>query len=116
MKKKMTSRERRAEERRILAEMDAAMAEQTPSESGKTVTAEQVETPKKNRGYDSSMPEQVHCKRCKTLMENGVCPLCGFRIYVPVSEEKRKKIRLWVGAVAIAVFLVLFVILQFSKK
>lgn len=116
MKKKMTSRERRAEERRILAEMDAAMAERTPSESGKTATAEQTETPKKDRGYDSSMPEQVHCKRCKTLMENGVCPLCGFRIYVPLSEEKRKKIRLWVGVVAIAVFLVLFVILQFSKK
>ena len=36
--KKMTSRDRRAEERRILAEMDEAMAKQKPAEQPQTTT------------------------------------------------------------------------------
>ena len=107
MKKKKTARERRAEERQILAQMNEAM------EGQETKTS--AEKPKKQRKYDSSMPEKVHCKRCRTLMENGVCPACGFKIYVPMDEEKRKKIKLVVTVVAIAVFIALFVALQFKN-
>ncbi len=55
-------------------------------------------------------PEQIHCKRCKTLMEKGVCPNCGFRIYVPMEETKQKKIRLISSAILIValILLVLF--------
>lgn len=116
MKKKLTARERREQERKILAEMDAAMSENDSVDESVVKTkrgdaAEKKKTPK----YDSSMPEKVHCKRCKTLMENGVCPTCGFKIYVPMDEGKRKKIRLIVATVAVVVFVVLFVILQFKK-
>ena len=112
--KKMTSRDRRAEERRILAEMDEAMAKQKPAEQPQTTTP----TKKKARSinhYDDSMPQKVHCKRCKTLMENGVCPACGFTVYVPMSEEKRNKIKLTLTVVAFVVFIVIFVALQFKK-
>lgn len=113
MKKKMSPRERRAEERKILAEMDAAMSEKR-ADSSNTVQNEPLERTN-TRKYDSSMPEKVHCKRCKTLMENGVCPLCGFKIYVPMDEEKRKKIRLGVAVVAVVVFIALFIFLQVKK-
>ena len=116
MKKKMTSRERRAEERRILAEMDAAMSENKAAEGENLDSNKQSQALQKERKYDSSMPERVHCKRCKTLMEQGVCPTCGFKIYMPMDEEKRKKIRLWVTVGAVAVFVVLFVMLQFTKQ
>ena len=113
MKKKTTARERRAQERQILAQTDEAMAGQPKQEK----TAKQVQNPPKKqaRKYDDSMPQQVHCKRCRTLMENGVCPACGFKIYVPMDEEKRKKIKLITTVVAVAAFIVLFVALQFKK-
>ena len=109
----MTARERRAEERQILAKMDEAMAEQET----KTSAEKPKQQPKKEpRKYDSSMPSQVHCKRCRTLMENGVCPACGFKIYVPMDEEKRKKIKLAMTVVAVVVFIALFVALQFKNN
>ena len=48
-------------------------------------------------------------------MENGVCPACGFTVYVPMSEEKRNKIKLTLTVVAFVVFIVIFVALQFKK-
>ena len=80
-----TREEKREEERRIIAEMESAM------------------------------PQKIHCKRCKTLMENGVCPVCGFRIYVPMDERKRKKVRIIVAAACIAVFAALFLIFGLHK-
>ncbi len=88
----MSRKEKKEEERRILAELDEA------------VEKEQAET--------QPQGEKLHCKRCKTLMENGVCPACGFKIYVGMSEEKRKKIRTAVTCVCLGVFLILLVILQ----
>ncbi|MBR2023888.1 MAG: hypothetical protein IJ996_05185, partial [Clostridia bacterium] len=64
---------------------------------------------------DENMPEKLHCKRCKTLMENGVCPTCGFTVYIPMQKEKRNRIKVVVTAVLMAVFVVLFVIMQFVK-
>ena len=113
MKKKTTARERRAEERKILVQMNEAMSEKqekTPSEQSKKQQKKQ-----QTRKYDDTMPEKVHCKRCKTLMENGVCPVCGYRIYVPMAKEKRDKIRTIVAAVCMVAFIVLFVLLQAKK-
>lgn len=118
MKKKTTARERRAEERQILAQMDEAMARAEQPQREKDSAAQPKKQPKtKNtRKYDDSMPQQVHCKRCRTLMENGVCPACGFKIYVPMDEEKRKKIKLITTVVAVVVFIALFVALQFKNS
>ena len=66
--------------------------------------------------YGGVQPETVHCRRCKTVMENGVCPTCGFKIYVPMDEQKRKKIKAVGTAIGFAVFIVLFVVMQFMKN
>lgn len=109
---KQTRAQKRAEEARIIAEMDAAMQEQAQAQQ----QTDETPTPQKRRSfYDSTTPEQVHCKRCKTLMENGVCPACGFKIYMPMDSEKRDKIKLVTTIVGFAIFFVIFIILQFKK-
>ena len=65
--------------------------------------------------YGAYAPSQLHCKNCKTLMENGVCPTCGYKVYVPMSKEKREKVKTVVTAVAVAVLIAVFVIIQFLK-
>lgn len=52
-------------------------------------------------GYE---PKQIHCKHCKTLMENGVCPNCGFKMYVPMDEKKQRRIRLILGGILLVGF------------
>jgi hypothetical protein len=54
----------------------------------------------------------IHCRRCRTLMENGVCPDCGFKMYVPMSDEQRKKIRKAGTIVGFIIFAVLYAILK----
>ena len=61
------------------------------------------------------MPETLHCKRCKTEMKDGVCPACGFRVYVPMDEKKQNKIKLVLTCVFMAIFVVLFVVLQIKN-
>ena len=102
---RQTREERRAEEKRIIAEMDEAMGIKANPQKG--VEAEnQV-------GKYATKEQTIHCKRCKTTMENGICPVCGYRVYTPMDEQKRKKIRIIVGAVCVVVFLAAFLILRF---
>ena len=54
----------------------------------------------------------MHCRRCKVALKNGVCPLCGFRAYQPMDENKIRKIRMITGAVCLIAFAILFVILN----
>ena len=124
---KKTREEKRAEEARIIAEMNEAMQDlqaQNVAETDEktdieqTVKTAKIKTKKKQKTVpiaDELMPEQLHCKRCKTLMENGVCPTCGFKVYIPMETEKRNKIKLVVTAVAMVIFAVIFVVLQFKK-
>ena len=56
--------------------------------------------------------QTIHCRRCRTLMENGVCPDCGFKMYVPMSDEQRKKIRKAGTIVGFIIFAVLYAILK----
>ena len=93
-------KQRKEEEQRIIAEMEEAMKEER---------AKTEETP------SNIQTESYHCYRCKTLMENGVCPTCGFKMYVPMSEEQRRKIQRIGTIIGLAVFLVLFIILQLTK-
>jgi rubrerythrin len=114
---------RREEEQKIIAEMEQALKEQgieTPTQKRERKSEKTAQPPKKKRrgmfgGQDDITPQTVHCKRCKTLMENGVCPTCGYKIYMPMDEEKRKKIRTVVSVVCVAAFVVLFLILQLKK-
>ncbi len=109
------SKKRREEEKRILAEMDEAMKETQTEES--TSVEEREKQPKKYKFFgvlEDKTPEKIHCRKCKTLMENGVCPTCGHRVYVPMDEEKKKQVRWIVGGVCLALFLILFLWAQFS--
>ncbi len=101
---KKSRKERKEEERRILAELDEAVEKERAEE----------EPPKEERTgfYDSTQPKRLHCRRCNSVMENGACPTCGYKVYVPMDEKKRKKIRAVVTVVCLAVFLVLFLLLQ----
>ena len=118
---KKTRAEKREEERRIIAEMEAAMAESAEGaeveEGAEAPVKESREQRHKRRKsvYDKSMPEKIHCKRCKTLMEQGVCPQCGYRIYIPMDKKKRDKIRLWVAVACIVGFVIIFAATQAMK-
>ncbi|MBQ8295072.1 MAG: hypothetical protein IJX87_01415 [Clostridia bacterium] len=77
----------------------------------------QEETRAKSRDfYDSTMPQTLHCRKCRTEMKDGVCPTCGFKMYVPMDPKKRDKIRLILTAVMIAAFVVIFVAMQIAKS
>ncbi len=86
---------KREEERRIMAEFNAALEE----ERQKTAV-EQTES------------EQLCCRRCKAKTEKGVCPVCGYKEYVEMSEEKRRKIRTAVWVIGVGIFLALLLILK----
>lgn len=95
----MNKRQRkREEEQKILAEMDEAMKSGVKTNEPTTENTENT----------SKASPVIHCKRCKTVIEKGVCPTCGFRIYVPMDDQKRKKIRWIVTGVCLIVFAILY--------
>lgn len=97
---KMNRKQKQEEERRIIAEMEGAL-------QGNKSNASKEQT--ENRAYDDTMPDKIHCKRCKTLMENGVCPTCGFRIYVPMDKKQRDKMKLTLAIVLMTAFVAVFI-------
>ncbi|MBQ8343458.1 MAG: hypothetical protein IJY21_05055 [Clostridia bacterium] len=113
-KPKMSRKER---ERRMIAEMESAMlAQKFPETDSSEKTVAQKEKPVQRKdGGQAKQAQKLHCPRCKSLMENGKCPTCGHYIYVPMSKEKRNKIRLIVGGVCVVGFVILFVLLQLKK-
>ena len=88
---------KKLEEEKIIAEMEEAMKEKEEKATASEKTVEE-------------QTQQYHCRKCKTLMENGVCPTCGFRIYMGMDKDKQKKIRLITGIVCLAVLLVILLI------
>ena len=56
-----------------------------------------------------------HCRRCRAVMQNGVCPTCGFKMYVPMDEKKLRKIKLILTAVGMAIFLAIFLYIQIKN-
>ena len=116
---KQTRQQRKEEERRVIEQMKAALAEadarEQSEQSEQAQTPNQGEThtppaqPQKQSVFDVT-PQVLHCKRCKTEMKNGKCPTCGFEMYVPMSKEKRDKIKLYATIVAMAIFVVIFII------
>ena len=111
--------QKRAEEARIIAEMESAMhggdfingAKKSPEETSKK-EQNQAGMYATNEEMCPQTEEKIYCKRCKSRMENGVCPVCGYRIYMPMDEAKIKKIRLIVAGVCIVAFLAIFLALR----
>ena len=96
---KQTRQQKKEEEQRIIAEMEEALSE---------TRGENAEKSKKS--VYATEPKQIHCRRCKTLMENGVCPTCGYKIYMPMNDTKRNKIRLITAIVFIVIGVIVFAI------
>ena len=69
----------------------------------------------KKEPYGAFAPSQLHCKHCKTLMEEGVCPTCGYKVYVPMTSEKRDKIKTVATIVAFVVLIAVFVAIQIIR-
>lgn len=102
---KQTRQQKKGEEQRIIKEMEEALLEAKGESVG--------QTPPENSGKKSvyaTEPKQIHCRRCKTLMENGVCPTCGYKIYMPMNDTKRNKIRLITAIVFIVIGVIVFAI------
>lgn len=112
---KRTRKEKREEEKRIIEEMEAGMKEQGLSMPASSTYSGGNKKKKHVNGYDETMPEKIHCKHCKTLMENGVCPNCGHTVYVPMDKKQREKTRLIVAIVCMVVFVIVFVAMQFAN-
>lgn len=109
---KRTKQQRREEEAKIVAEMEEGLKEQGLSMPKYTGGNKKKKHP---NGYDETMPEKIHCSRCKSLMENGVCPTCGHTVYVPMDKKKRDKVRLIAAVVCMVIFAIAFVALQVKK-
>ena len=97
-------KQKREEEKKILQELDEAMAESAAKEQ------ENADEAEKKGLFKDKTPTTLHCKRCKTVMEKGTCPVCGFRMYVPMDENKKKTIRWIVGGVCVIGFLLIFIL------
>lgn len=119
--KKQTRKEKKAEEARILAEMKAALEEAERAENAGNAENEKMEGEKTGactpaRSGNVSQEPTYHCRRCKTVMQKGVCPTCGFKMYVPMDEKKLSKIKLVLTAVGMAIFVAIFIYLQIKKS
>ncbi len=102
------SKKKREEEKRILEELRAAT-------EGEKVSAESADSAEGAASAGEFLPKKeeiLHCRRCKSVMKNGVCPTCGYKTYVPMDEDKRKKIKGILTVVCLAVFIVLFAVIK----
>lgn len=99
------------EEQKIIAQMQEAMEEKKKAEEA-SARAHEERLNERKRWYDSKVPETLHCRRCKSVMKDGVCPTCGFKMYVPMDKQKQQKIRLIAGGICLIIFAVLFVLSQ----
>ena len=102
---KQTRQQKKEEEKRIIAEMEDALREAR----GESVEETPPEASGKKSVY-ATEPDKIHCRRCKTLMENGVCPTCGYKIYMSMNDKKRNKIRLIAAIVFVAIGVIIFAI------
>lgn len=132
MEEKMTRAEKRAakkaEDERAVAEMESAMRRmKEPEEAEKADeagadAAEKADVSAETQGTGERLSETprpteaapknktARCPKCGAEMKKGVCPACGTHIYVPMSPEKTRKIRLIVGAVCIVAFIVIMLV------
>ncbi len=110
---KLTGREkrkrRREEERRIIELFESGVLEERAKERGEEASlSTEKGDGKKPKGEVFPREQKLLCSRCKAETEKGVCPVCGYKTYIPMSEEKRKKIRGIVAAVLIVAFVAIF--------
>ncbi len=104
-------KQRKEEEARVLRELDQAVAAEK-EQAAEGENAEKATARPAGEFIPTKREEVFHCKRCKTKLEKGVCPTCGYKMYQPMTEEQRKKIRRIVAVVCVGIFLVAFIALK----
>ena len=117
---KQTRKEKKAEKARVLAEMKAALEEAERTEKGENGengenAAEESASTSTQKPQPAFQASTYHCRRCKAAMKNGVCPTCGFKMYVPMDEKKLGKIKLVLTAVGMAIFIAIFLYIQIKN-
>ena len=107
----MKSRQsRKEEEKRIIAEMDEAIREVCGNVQSEPVEKEALDSVGTR---PTSTSQKLYCRRCKgELRADGVCPVCGYRVYMPMDENKRRKIRWIVAGVCVVGFLILYCMMR----
>lgn len=98
---------KKEEERRIIAEMEAGLQE---------TRAAQENGAERENLYGDDLPQILHCKRCKTVLQAGVCPVCGFKIYVPLDKKKRERTKKILTVVFLVGFALVLLLLQINKS
>ncbi|MBE7079183.1 MAG: hypothetical protein E7380_04935 [Clostridiales bacterium] len=92
-----TRKERKEEERRILAELDA---ETLSTQNGEGYAVDEEGNP------------CAICPRCRSAVKGEKCPVCGYKEYRPISDKTRKTVRIALGVVLVGVFLVIYFCLR----
>ena len=95
---------RKEREREIIAQMEEALREN--EEQKKKAEGEGSQT---ENAPQEEMP-QLHCRKCKTLMENGKCPACGHTVYMPMDPKTQRSVRLALGIVCLVAFVVILLV------
>lgn len=88
-----TRKERKEEERRILAELDAEMLS---AQNGEGYAVD-----------EEGNPFPI-CPRCRSAISGKKCSVCGYSEYQPISNKTRKTVRIALGVVLVGVFLVIY--------
>lgn len=55
------------------------------------------------------------CPNCGTESDTDFCAKCGKKFYVPMDEEKQRKIRFIGGVIAFAVLIVILMVRAMTK-
>ena len=100
-----TKAEKRAEEEKIIAEMEEAMRELNASKTEESLSTEEIPL-----GAEEENSNVLHCPKCGKVTDKGVCHSCGFRTYQPMDERTVKRVRLIVGGVLILAFIIFMIV------
>ena len=93
------SKKKKELEREIIAQMEEALQEQKAEKEteGGTLPTESEEM-------------QIHCHKCKVLMENGKCPSCGRTMYTPMDARQQRKVRWILTGICLVVLIILLLV------
>ena len=99
---------RKEREQEILARMEEGLRENEEQKKGASVEGQtesvQQETP------SQEMIAQLHCRKCKALMEDGKCPACGYTMYTPIDPRIQRRVRLILTAACLVALVVIWLL------
>ena len=98
---------RKEREQEILARMEEGLREN--EEKKKNEGAEEQTEEVTQEVAQEEIP-QLHCRKCKALMEDGKCPACGYTMYTPIDPRTQRRVCLILTAVCLVALVVIWVL------